>query len=89
MKSDSGCGSWETFEEGKEEEACSRWAYSGRYFASTLITRWDLVCGSALAGKTMLSAVGAVTVGGCIAFAWLSDRFGRKVNCLPGLGPVE
>ena len=67
---------------GLKEEMFQEWSYSRRYFDSTLVTRWNLVCARAIHSKSILAVITAATVVGCLFYSYISDRWGRKVALL-------
>lgn len=58
------------------------WAYDHKYFESTVVTQWNLVCNKALEVNILISMLGIASVIGAILFAWIQDRYGRKLAFL-------
>ncbi|XP_078061234.1 solute carrier family 22 member 6-A-like isoform X2 [Mustelus asterias] len=66
-----------------ETQACTQgWEYDNSRFKATIVTEWDLVCGSRSLRQMAQSVyMGGVLVGS-IVLGWLSDRFGRRILLL-------
>ncbi|CAM4577933.1 unnamed protein product [Lepidochelys olivacea] len=60
------------------EPCMDGWIYDKSVFTSTIITEWDLVCGSRTLKQMAQSIYMAGVLVGVIVFGNLSDKFGRK-----------
>uniref|UniRef100_A0A8C3XQT4 Major facilitator superfamily (MFS) profile domain-containing protein n=1 Tax=Chelydra serpentina TaxID=8475 RepID=A0A8C3XQT4_CHESE len=60
------------------EPCMDGWIYDKSVFTSTIITEWDLVCGSRTLKQMAQSIYMAGVLVGAIVFGSLSDKFGRK-----------
>uniref|UniRef100_A0A8C0G2D5 Major facilitator superfamily (MFS) profile domain-containing protein n=1 Tax=Chelonoidis abingdonii TaxID=106734 RepID=A0A8C0G2D5_CHEAB len=60
------------------EPCMDGWIYDKTVFTSTIITEWDLVCGSRTLKQMAQSIYMAGVLVGAIVFGSLSDKFGRK-----------
>ncbi|NWW80200.1 S226B protein, partial [Climacteris rufus] len=62
-----------------ETEPCrDGWSYDRSVFTNTIVTEWDLVCGSRGLKQLAQSVYMAGVLAGGIVFGGLSDRFGRR-----------
>ncbi|KAL8581706.1 hypothetical protein ACOMHN_043124 [Nucella lapillus] len=75
---DNGTGLWRVGMEGAETEECWRWVYDQSEFTSTLITKFDLVCGRKeyRAHSNMMMMAGFLA--GSTVVSILCDWMGRK-----------